>query len=140
VNSFEWAVAVVAVIGLWSSGIFALGYQSGKDDAPLPPVPAARRGGPNPYPAADDEWDRALIGLAAEESERLADTGELRQLLGEHLSPEGTADVLDGPGQVPQPYDPDETGEFRAITEALTTDYIERMRAGEEAYREGLTS
>src|ERR1700678_3540908 len=120
VNSYEWAVMVVVVIAAWSAGMFALGYQSGKDDSAYPGVPPVFLPPPDgqPYPAADDAWDRALIGLNADEGERLASTGELQLLLGEHLSPEGVAEILDGPDHSPAPCDLNETGEVRTITAA----------------------
>ena len=67
-----------------------------------------------------DEWDRWAAQLREDDGERLADTGELRLARARHPSARGLSD----------------TGAMAVVTD----EYIERMRAEEAAYREGLAS
>ena len=67
-----------------------------------------------------DEWDRWAAQLREDDGERLADTGELRLARARHPSARSASD----------------TGAMAVVTD----EYIERMRAEEAAYREGLAS
>jgi hypothetical protein len=77
-----------------------------------------------------DEWDTWAAQLRENDGERLADTGEMKQLTEEWPM---MRTILDDPGQ---PDNLTTTGAFRALTD----DWIAQMTAEEARYRKDLAS
>jgi hypothetical protein len=112
------------------AGVFCIGYYCGREDT-TDVRNWEKRPGTEPYRPVLDDFDHWQISLLDEPGERLADTGEMRdlpqQVPGYQRSARHAVEVQQGPV----------TGGFRAAAAARTDDFIEKMTREEDAYRKG---